>query len=242
VAGFLPASEGELQRAQPGSNRPGVFPREALLGAEKVVYETRPGLFALHPYLIVLPMPLDILIALAIGVGFAEGQGGVSLAGGGSLILLVLLLPFFYALYDWRRSAYAITDQRVVTRSGDDYQTVTFDTVRSVSLRGKSSTVVFELVPPPGEPGGGFLAARRTRMTWKGLRGAGAVASYAQSAVEFYRLRNQQRVLRQNLVVSSMSGKIVCAYCGGLIDLSAVDPEAPRCPRCSAFLTVAPTG
>jgi hypothetical protein len=241
VAGFLPGSEGDLQQAQPGSNQPGVFPREALLGAEKVVYEARPRLFALHPYLIALPLPVIALIALAIVAGFAEGQGGIGLVGGGTFVLLPLLFPVLYAVYDARRSAYAITDQRLIVRSGDDYQSATFDTVRRVTLRTKSSTVDFDLVPPPGGPTGGFLVARKTRMTWKGLRGAAAVASFAQSAVEFYRLRNQQRQLRQNLVVSAMSGKIVCAYCGGMIDLSTVNPDAPRCPRCSAFLTVAPT-
>ncbi|MDE1837712.1 MAG: hypothetical protein KGJ23_14005, partial [Euryarchaeota archaeon] len=44
MAGFLPASEQDLQRMVPGSNRAGAFPRDSLLGEERVLFEARPGM------------------------------------------------------------------------------------------------------------------------------------------------------------------------------------------------------
>jgi hypothetical protein len=243
VAGSLPASEGDLLRSRPGSNRPGVFPPGALLAEEKIVYETRPRLMGLHPALVLAPLPFAFLFGAAIVVGVAQGVGGTGFAIAGVIVVLLILSPALYGVYDWRRTAYVITDQRVAVRSGDSYETATFEMVRNVSLAPDSSKVVFELLPPPdAPPRAGFRLSRKSRLVWVGLEGAPAVASFGQSAIEYYRLQNQQRLLRQSLVVSSMSNTVVCAYCGALVDLSSGSGSAPRCPKCSAFLTVAPSG
>ncbi len=186
MAGFLPASEGDLLRSRPGSNRPGVFPPGALLAEEKIVYETRPRLMGLHPALVLAPLPFAFLFGAAIVVGVAQGVGGTGFAIAGVIVVLLILSPALYGVYDWRRTAYVITDQRVAVRSGDSYETATFEMVRNVSLAPDSSKVVFELLPPPdAPPRAGFRLSRKSRLVWVGLEGAPAVASFGQSAIEY---------------------------------------------------------
>jgi hypothetical protein len=227
---------------RPGNNHPGVFPASSLLGHEKVLYETRPGLIGLHGVLVIAPMPFVLLIVLAVVAGLVQMGFQGDLIGGGTFIALILLIPVAYAVSDWRRSSYALTDQRVLSRRGDSYQSATYDEVEEVTMKPGSSKVIFRLTPlAPGQPRGLFSGSGR-QILWPATPGAPAVASFAQSASEFYRLRNRQRQLRQDLVVSSMQDKIVCAYCGGLVDVASLSPDGPKCPRCSAPITVAPIG
>ena len=48
--------------------------------------------------------------------------------------------------------------------------------------------------------------------------------------------------MRQDLIMASMEDKIVCQYCGGFTTLAKLNPDNPRCPRCSAPIVVAPIG
>jgi len=238
VAGYLPASEADLYRSRPGSNRPGAFPPTSLLGAEKVIYEARPRLLALHPILIIAPMPFILLLLLVGIVGVAEGLPGIAFALGAiGFFVFLLLIPVLYAVYSWNRSAYALTDQRVLAAHGDSYDSAPYDQVENVALAPGSSKIVFQLVPLPGMLP---AQARKRVLVWAAVPGAPGVAAYAKSAARFYSLRLRQRQLRQDLVASSMVHRIVCEYCGGLIDVTTISSDSPKCPRCSAPIRVAP--
>ena len=242
MGGYLPASESDLSMGRPANNRPGAFPASALLGHERVLYETRPRLLGLHAVLVIVPIPFVLLFVLVVVAGSVQMGFDGATVGGGTFVVLLLLIPVAYAVSDWTRSSYALTDQRVLARRGEAYQSATYDEIQEVTMKPGSSKVIFELTSTaPGQPRGLFASSTR-RIVWPATPGAPAVASFAQSATEFYRIRNRQRQLRQDLVLSSMQDKIVCAYCGGLVDVASLSPESPKCPRCSAPIAIAPIG
>jgi hypothetical protein len=242
VAGYLPANETDLSRSQPPSNRPGSFPATALLGQEKVIYETRPTLMGQHPVLVIAPLPLIVLFALVGVVGVVEMGWQPDLIGGLGFVEFIFFVPIIYALVSWRQTSYALTDQRVLKRSGESFETATYDDVQGVTMTPKSSKLVFELTPLAPGAASGLFGGRGRKIVWTAVPGAPAVVSFAQSAAMFYRVRNRQRQLRQDFVVASMSDRIVCAFCGGLLDVATLNPENPRCPRCSAPISVASAG
>ncbi len=155
-----------------------------------------------------------LLILVVIDAAFLPDPAfGVAATG---IFTFLFAIPMLYAVNYWRTTAYALTDQRVIVSEGNSFQSATYDRVTDVTMGKGSSRLVFSLVPdtPPGTPPG--RAGRKVpTLLWKGVPGAPAVASYAKSALQFYRLRQQQRLLRQNLVVSSLEDRVVCEYlCG----------------------------
>ncbi len=242
MAGFLPASESDLYRSRPFAEQTGVFPNSALLGQEKILFEARPSLFALHPLLIAVPLPFLFLFTAAGLYDAAAAHWDPLFTSIMAFLLFLIALPILYAVSSWRRRAYALTDQRVLARNGDAFDIATYDDVQDVTMKPGTSKIIFELTPPPPGQAMGLFGPRTRRLIWTAVPGAPSVASFAKSAAAFYRLRNRQRQLRENLVVASMNDRIVCAYCGGLIDVASLSPDNPRCPRCAAPITVAPTG
>jgi hypothetical protein len=241
VAGYLPRSENDLFLARPGSNREGAFPRAALLGEEKVVFEARPGLIAFHPALFWFAVVWAVFFALVAAVGAAQISGAAGYGAFG-LILLILAAPFLVAVGLWSRTSYALTDQRIVARSGDTFDSAPLERVGNLRLGRKSSTIVFELVPDPAGADRGLLGAHRPSLEWDGVPGAPGVASYATSAIRFFQLRQNQKRLRESFVTASMEDRISCEYCGALIPVASLDQGDPKCPRCTAPIRVAPLG
>jgi hypothetical protein len=237
MAGLLPESEDQLYRSRPGANQEGVFPRTALVGGEKVLYETRPSISGLSPFLfwgggailgflllILLTAALERTVAGVIAVGF---------------FTLLVGIPFFYAVYAWRTTAYALTDQRVLTRAGGAYASAPMLQIRGLSLTTGSSKLIFEMAAPEdGTRRSGFAWSRTPQVVWKATPMASAVLPFAQSAVAFYGIRDRQQQLRQSLEIASKANRIVCAYCGASIDPTVVNPADPKCPNCAAPLTV----
>lgn len=243
MSGYLPQSESELQRAQPSSNERGALPSEALLGSEKVIYETHPRILRLHPILFWTPLPFVVLLGLVLVLGvLTEPNGLVISVVGVFVFLLPVASPTIYAIYSARRTTYALTDQRTLTRSGENFVSVTYDQIVAVTAPPKSSKVVFSLRPQDGKTSAPKGRSAPPTMVWKAVPGAPAVAAYASSATRFYQMRLRQKQLRQDLVTASTEDRIVCQYCGGWILLSSLQPENPRCPRCSAPIVVAPLG
>lgn len=240
MAGYLPRSEAELFQARPGSNRAGAFPPSALLGQEKIVYETRPGLIALHPVLFWSTLVWAIFFGLVGATGVSEGIGGV----GAALVLIFLIgfVPLLVIVAVPYRTSYALTDQRVVSRSGDTFDSVPMARVQTVLLGRGSSTLLFELAPDPADTRHRRLGSSRLLLEWKGVPGAPGVATYANSAVKFYQIAQRQKQLRDAIVSTSMEDRIVCEYCGAMVPVSSLEPDNPRCPRCSAPVLVAPLG
>lgn len=233
----LAGSENDLFLSRPGSNQEGCFPRAALVGDERVLFEARPRLLARHRRIIFASLPFVIFFGLVLAVAVA--QFGPNPAALGLFVFLefLTLIPILYAISSWRATSYALTNKRVLVRAGDDYHTATLDQVREVSVKPGSDTVLFDIVRGYS-PGTG--QAQIEQMVWSGTPGAPGVAVFAQRAALFYQIRMKQQRLRDEFVASSMSQRIVCDYCRGLVDLSRVNPADPRCPRCNAPITAGP--
>ncbi len=239
MSGFLPQSETELQRSRPGSNRPGSLPQTALLGAEKVVYEDHPRALSLHPVAFWVTLPIFVFFALLVAVAGSTPQPGGAEETIGLAIFLVVPpgAVLLWAVGSTRSTTYALTDQRVVLRSGSEVVSLPYSEVGEIAVKGKSKVIISTKSTAASTARG-----QRSSMVWRGVRSAPSVVSYAQSATQFYQLRLQQRQIRQDLITSSMEEKILCQYCGGLSPLSKLNPEDPRCPRCTAPIVVAPIG
>ncbi len=240
MSGFLPQSESELQHARPVSNSPGALPREAVLYGEKVIYETRPRVLSIHPIACWISMVyLAFVVVLIVVGGLAGGNGLPALVGVGLFLGVPGLIVLAWAVSSARGTTYALTDQRAIVRKGDDFTSVAYQQIQQVEAKSKSSTVVFQLLPPP--PGAVAPTALKP-VLWRGVRGAPAVAAYAMSATRFYTLLQRQKSLRQDIVTASLEDKVVCEYCRAYIPISTLDPNNPRCPKCSAPIAVAPLG
>jgi len=242
VAGYLPQSENDLFLARPGSNRDGAFPRSALLGDEKVLFEASPSVIALHPVVFWCGVVWAAFWVLIGGYGSTTGP----IAAVGALVgfcVIVGLLPVLIVVASGRRTSYALTDQRVATRSGDSFDTVPLARVSGVRLGRKSSTVVFDLVPDPSEGRRRFLFGGESPvLEWRAVPGAPGVATFANSAVRFYQIRQRQKQLRDAIVTTSLEDRITCAYCGAVIPITSISGDNPKCPRCAAPIVVAAPG
>jgi hypothetical protein len=242
VSGYLPQSETELQHARPVSNEPGALPREAILYNERVIYESHPRGLSVHPVAFWVSVAV---VAFFLLIGVVGSIGGDTSLGIAVAIVLFFSFPFLivilWVFYSARQTTYALTDQRVILRRGDDFSSYPYTQVSAVESESRSSKVIVLLASPDhATPGAGSFPP--PPMTWKGVRGAPAVAAYAMSATRFYTLRQKQKMLRQDIVTASLEDKIVCEYCRSYIPVAGLDPDNPRCPNCSAPLTVAPIG
>lgn len=249
MSGYLPQSEGELARNLPWSNRANSFPREGILAGEKVVFETKPRRFGLHPVLFWAPIPFLLVITVAVVAGALSGPPGSQPTGspagyivlGSIVFLLPIAIPSIYAISSASRTAYALTDRRVVLRSGSDYQSLPYDRVARITTTGNSTGVAFQIVPTSPPAPVGTPPRPVEMMHWKAVRGAPAVAAFAASAQQFYALRLRQRQLRQDIATSQLETQIVCQYCGGVTTITRLNATDPRCPRCGAPFVVLPT-
>jgi hypothetical protein len=245
VSGFLPASESDLQRASPGASQPGALPGRFLLGGEKVLFEAHPRLLRLHPWAFWVPIPFAFFLALVLGIGFSQAPGGNAvgiLILGAFLLVLPLVAVSGWAVSSAYQTSYALTDQRVIFRAGDESVAIPYERIVDVESPSGSSRVVFSIRDGPSLPRSKLLPERSSQVVWKAVPGAPAVASFARSASQFYELRMQQARIRQDLIKASMEDKVFCQYCGGYSLLRQLNVDNPRCPRCSAPIVVAPTG
>lgn len=242
MAGYLPQSENDLFLARPGSNRANAFPRSALLGDEKVLFEARPSTIALHPIVFWAGVVWAVFFLLVAAAGaISQPAGAAALVGG--FCLVVGLAPVLVVVASGGRTSYAVTDQRIVTRSGDTYDSVPLNRVIGARLGRRSSTVLFDLAPDPTEGRRRFLfGGEHPLLEWRAVPGAPGVATFANSAVRFYQIRQRQRQLRDAIVTTSLEDRITCDYCGAVIPLTSLSTDNPRCPRCAAPIIVAPGG
>lgn len=239
VSGYLPQSESELEHARPVSNIPGALPPESVLYGEKIIYETRPRALSVHPVAIWVSIVfLGFVVLLDVVGGTGNGYGLPTLLTLGLVLGFPELVILAWALGSARRTSYALTDQRVILRKGNDFVSAPYQQISRVDTKPKSSTVVFQLAPAPGSG----TPTPVKPIVWQGVRGAPAVAAYAMSATRYYGLRQQQKMLRQDLVTASMEDKIVCEYCHAYIPIASLNPDHPQCPKCSAPIAVAPLG
>jgi hypothetical protein len=232
-----PKTEADLLIGLPASNRPGVFPRNLLSPGERVLYETRPNFVGLYLGRTIV-IVLFLLLWLAVSIELVTNPAGW-------FFVAVFLLLIVYFVLAWQRTAYALTDLRVVRVSGlrrSDFLDASYDQVQNLALRpGLSGGIRFDATPPNAP--GGMLTGRKYAKTvnWRALPEPPAVYGFVQRAFALHDHQASQVRLRASLIARLHEDTLPCPYCGGLVDIKTVDYAAPKCPRCGAPL-VEPAG
>jgi len=231
VAAVLPSSEGELARMVPAANRPGSFPEGDLAAGEKIIFETRPRFIGLHPALFYGSLPFVLFFGLIASLGIY--QVGIETFGpAAAFVMILVLIPDLYCAYSWSHTSYVVTNQRVMSQSGDSVTAAGFDEIQRVDLA--SSGVVFELTPSRTDPGS--EPGRPRTLRWVAVPNAPAVVPFLQSAVAFYRIQQKGANLEQRMVAAEASSHVTCPYCGTLIETDQISLQDPHCPSCTAPL------
>lgn len=214
----------------PAANAPGVFPRELVDADETIVFEARPSLWGMYGgRLLVFGFWEALLLTAMAGDGQMVSEPGIA-----AFLLGLFALPLIWWWMAWRRTRYALTDRRVLSISGvisRDFRAASYDEVQNLRLAG--SAIIFD-----GSPTGSRAWSRRSgavrRIEWRALPYPQQVYDFAQGAFGIRTREARAETLRQQLSARVMEGKVVCAYCGGILDVRSIDPAAPNCPRCGA--------
>ncbi|MCI4320203.1 MAG: hypothetical protein L3J87_05555 [Thermoplasmata archaeon] len=232
MAGSLPApkTEADLLVQLPPTNQPGALPRELLPPGEHVLFETRPGFFALYWGRLIV-----ILLFLALFFGVAATS--VSALPGGVILGTPFLLWLIVLVVQWRHQVYALTDQRVIRVSGvrgSQFQDASYVQVHNLATEpGISGGLRFDTTPPSAY-GGGAHAGRQRPLRWDGIAKAPLVYAFVQEAFAFGLRRQTEALAAQAALDKFTAASIRCEYCGGPIELASLDPLNPKCPTCSA--------
>ena len=227
-----PQSEAELLAHLPPSNRAGILRREILPPGERVLYETRPSLLALYWGRLIF---LTLWILLWGGLAVVAPPE----AAAGALIFLSPALLWLLLIYlRWSHSVYALTDQRVILISGltgSEFLDASYPQIHNLTSEGGG--IRFDTTPAPSY--GTFQAAPKTRIIrWSGLSDPARVYMFVQEAFAFEIDRSRQAAATHEILQRAVAASIPCAYCGSPIDLATLDPANPRCPICSAPVTL----
>jgi hypothetical protein len=228
----LPATEAELLRHRPSSHLPGAFPRKLLLPGERILYEGRSAFFSRYWGRLSFILVFWLLIA---GGSALNGQLLDSFALTFYGLMAFLLLLVWLA---WRRSAFALTDRRVLAveglLGGEFHYALTMEVQRLAPPAGLTSDLRFEVAParPAGPNRRASTAVRR--IVWRSVEQAPQVYEFVQQAFAVESNRASRWELKTRLLTSLQKGRVECEYCGTLIAIEAVQATGARCPRCSA--------
>lgn len=216
----------------PVSNQPGVFPRKLIEPHESVLFETRPGLWGKYwPGLVFF----GFFFVTVLGGSVLDGQ----LLSGIAIVVVLFGIPIALIVLAWMRTAYALTDRRVLSVSGlfsRSFQMAGYDEVQNLTAgSGSSGTIVFDTNTTRRG-----LLARGSRMSqrivWSKVPYCGQVYEFIQHAFGVRSAEAQKENVRKALLAHAMQNTIPCAYCGGAIDIRSVNLSNANCPRCGAPL------
>lgn len=225
-----PQSETELLLRRPASYRPGSLPQGILPVDETILFETRPGLLRLF---------WGRLVLLGFVVFFWTSLAAV----GGTLLLLdplwiliefLLFLAIAWVVLDWHRTAYVLTNHRILRVGGarrNVFQDAHLDQVENLSLEpGTSGGVNFTVGPGapvrPGAPSTG----RARMIRWIGIADAPQVYTFVQQA---FALRVRQQVMHDPASPHHPSAGVVsCPGCGAVLETRNLSQFRPVCVRC----------
>ncbi len=235
-AADVPKTEAALLLDLPPTNQPGAFPRELLPGGERVLFETRPGLWGLYGGRLVL---FGVIILFFVAVAAAAPS---SLIVGFAIVLIPVVLPVIYWVLVWKATAYALTDRRVLLVTGarrGTFVDATYAQVQNLQLEpGSGGGLKFDATPPQAPHT--LIGTRKfsKKIYWKALPDAGRVQSFVQEAFALHERESAQAGLRDALIARMTENRFPCAYCRTLVDIRTVDFASPKCPSCGAPLTV----
>jgi Bacterial PH domain len=228
-----PTSWTQLALNLPASNAPGAFPPPLIDAGESVIFETRPSLWALYwGRLLLFGAIFLLLLAGSIGDGAIASEPALS-----ATLLALFALPLVWIGLAWYRTAYALTDQRVLSVAGvtfRDFRALPYDQVENLSMRaGMNGDLVFDTSATEGTLlGRGRGAARR--IVWAGVPYTQRVYEFLQDAFTIHSAKNQEESVRKALAARARENKLPCQYCGSLVDLRGLNLARPTCPFCGA--------
>lgn len=243
----LPRNEGELLQRRPPGHEDGAFPRRLLLPGERILFETRPTptrqlgwAVAIIGFLFAAAaVSTAVALILSVAPGYAGAAVAESFVFLGVPSTLVWGAVLAGLLRSRRRSAYALTNRRVLVVRGfwsSEFLFADWGQVERLYMPpGESASVVFEFVPQASVSEG---ATRSRRIRWTSLRSGQRTYDFAQLAftVEATRSATQTRELRKR--TDLLTRRVPCAYCGNLVAFDRESSDARTCPRCSAPLPV----
>lgn len=227
-----PKTESELLRQLPATNRPGAFPRSLIAPDERIFFEGRPTLSGLRwGWIIVLGLVGALFLYAAIElVTNAFGWVFVALV---ALAILALVLQF-------RNTAYALTDRRVIRVSGARKQRVVdalYDQVQNMRLiPGHPGGIRFDATPPRAPTGVLGQSKYAKSLVWGSLADSERVYDFVQAAFSLHTYQNHDAMLRADLLAKVTENRIPCEYCRTLVSLQTIDYASPKCPSCGAPL------
>lgn len=228
-----PLTESDLAARLPPSNSPGLLRRDLLPPGERVLFETRPSLWGLYwGRLIVLLLLLLFFVAVTVGAPLDAIPG---LAFFEALFVIALVLTYL----GWRNRVYALTNQRVIRVfgiRGTGFQDAAYSQITNMTLEGGAS-LRFDTTPFPTGYGSPSPPATRI-LWWESLPDGARVYTFVQEAFAVALREATQTAAVDAAVARTMGPTITCNYCGGPIDVATLDAANPRCPRCSAPVTL----
>lgn len=214
----------------PSSLRPNVFPRRLLRRDEVVIFETRPGLFARYWGRLIAVILLALLFLAPVGEpGYASNPAFPGLEA-------IFLLLILWMVLLWRGTGYVLTNQRVMAVYGVRQSTVAalpYEMIQGLNLSPGSSDIVFSSVPP-AVPGKRAMGPSEVR--WRNVPDPSSTYDYIQQVFGQSAMVRRTEATRKALLAKALEGKVPCAYCRGLIDVTTVNAASPKCPRCGAPL------
>jgi hypothetical protein len=240
-----PRSETELLQFRPPSHQDGVFPRRLLLPGERVLFETRPVSMAWNRWLYALLLFLfvsDLIVtSAAIIVAAANNPASNAVAivfallGGIGIVLWGGILALLYR--SRRSTAYALTQRRVLAVAG-------FWSSRFQFLDRSQITRMWS---PDGQ--GRWIAFEAPSSVQAGARGAGLVdwkdvpwgprtMAFVQGAFALEARLDATDAAAQHRRTVILTDRVVCEYCGNLVQVAEGEEPPRTCPRCSAPLPV----
>lgn len=229
----VPTTETELLMRRPESFRPGVFPRRWLSATERVLFETSPSLLSLYWGRLAL-----FLGAATLGLVDLSYPAYRTDAGYLGTEAFLFLVPVALVYLAWRGRAYALTNERVLETNGLVSRTVEYaryDEIQNLTVgSGSTDDLRFDLGGLGGSLSGRGAAGRPKKVVWKSVPLAPRVYEFVQDA---FRLKAIQNASQRNLaafVDQALRTRIVCQYCGGLIDFDPAQKSTMKCPQCSA--------
>ncbi len=235
LLGSVPSQEQVLLQRLPPSHREGAFPRSLLAPNERIVFETKPRLVGF----VGVPLLVSVIWSMIWGGAFIATFNVANWAGEVAAIIILIAPVWCWPLLrfrNWRGSAYALTDVRVVRRSGSggsQLQDARYDLVQQVQSDG--TTLRFRIARIAGAGaayhGGGLLG---DQVVWKDVEFAAQVQVFAQAFIALYAQKIRDDQILQALRLRATANKVTCAYCKSLVDLAVLPAQRFKCPNCSA--------
>jgi hypothetical protein len=245
-----PRNEAELLAHRPPGYRYGAFPRALLLPGERVVYEGRPVLTTSHRWALgffgsQLTLSTVVLLAVfALLPSLPTWQPDVPiLLAAGIATYLVYGVPLYLVLLSWTRTAFALTDRRVLIVHGLLSSTFEFAYLGEVQGLDPPHTPTADLtfriesISPPDV--GAVKRPLRSVLVWPAVGHAPRTYEFLQSAFALGSENARHFLERIQKREWMRSGHAVCAYCGHLVATARSDRADGSCPRCSAPLATA---